>query len=89
MKARVADRFAALVDREYKTLQRVQDYAARLGVSSGHLNVVCNRDLGQSASALIHQRLLLEAKRLLRFNRYFPRLTNWLIARKVKKLYAK
>jgi short-subunit dehydrogenase len=30
-----------------------------------------------------------EAKRLLRFNRYFPRLTNWLIARKVKRLYAK
>ena len=30
-----------------------------------------------------------EAKRLLRFNRFFTRLTNWLIARKVKKLYAK
>ncbi len=30
-----------------------------------------------------------EARRLLRFNRFFPRLTNWLIARKVKKLYAK
>jgi NAD(P)-dependent dehydrogenase (short-subunit alcohol dehydrogenase family) len=30
-----------------------------------------------------------EAKRLLRFNRYFPRLTNWLIARKVKRLYSK
>lgn len=29
-----------------------------------------------------------EARRLLRFNRWFPRLTNWLIARKVKKLYA-
>ncbi|MBA4189617.1 MAG: short chain dehydrogenase [Planctomycetaceae bacterium] len=29
-----------------------------------------------------------EAKRLLTFNRFFPRLTNWLIARKVKKLYA-
>ncbi|VTR94377.1 short-chain dehydrogenase : Oxidoreductase, short-chain dehydrogenase/reductase family protein OS=uncultured planctomycete GN=HGMM_F13D05C11 PE=3 SV=1: adh_short [Gemmata massiliana] len=29
-----------------------------------------------------------EAKRLLRFNRYFPRLTNWLLARKVKKLYS-
>jgi short-subunit dehydrogenase len=28
-----------------------------------------------------------EARRLLRFNRYFPWLTNWLIARKVKKLY--
>ena len=30
-----------------------------------------------------------EARRLLRFNRYFPRLTNWLLARKVKKLYAR
>ena len=29
-----------------------------------------------------------EAKRLLRFNKFFPRLTNWLIARKVKKLYS-
>jgi NAD(P)-dependent dehydrogenase (short-subunit alcohol dehydrogenase family) len=29
-----------------------------------------------------------EARRLLRFNRFFPRLTNWLIARKVKKLYS-
>jgi NAD(P)-dependent dehydrogenase (short-subunit alcohol dehydrogenase family) len=29
-----------------------------------------------------------EARRLLRFNRYFPRLTNWLLARKVKKLYS-
>lgn len=29
-----------------------------------------------------------EARRLLRFNRFFPRLTNWLIARRVKKLYS-
>ena len=31
--------------------------------------------------------VLSEARRLLRFNKFFPRLTNWLIARKVKKLY--
>jgi short-subunit dehydrogenase len=30
-----------------------------------------------------------EARRLLRFNRFFPRLTNWLVARRVKKLYDK
>jgi short-subunit dehydrogenase len=30
-----------------------------------------------------------EARTLLRVNRYFPRLTNWLIARQVKKLYGK
>jgi NAD(P)-dependent dehydrogenase (short-subunit alcohol dehydrogenase family) len=29
-----------------------------------------------------------EARRLLRFNRFFPRLTNWLIARRIKKLYS-
>lgn len=28
-----------------------------------------------------------EARRLIRFNRWFPRLTNWLIACKIKKLY--
>jgi NAD(P)-dependent dehydrogenase (short-subunit alcohol dehydrogenase family) len=28
-----------------------------------------------------------EARWLLRFNRFFPRLTNWLIARKIRKLY--
>ncbi len=28
-----------------------------------------------------------EARRLLKFNKFFPKLTNWLIARKVKKLY--
>jgi short-subunit dehydrogenase len=30
-----------------------------------------------------------EARRLLRFNRFFPRVTNWLIARKVKRLYGR
>ena len=30
-----------------------------------------------------------EARRLLRFNRFFPRLTNWMIARKIRKLYGK
>jgi hypothetical protein len=29
-----------------------------------------------------------EARRLLRFNRYFPKLTNWLLARKIKALYS-
>lgn len=28
-----------------------------------------------------------EARRLLRFNRFFPKLTNWMIARRIRKLY--
>jgi AraC family transcriptional activator of pobA len=63
-----ASRFRAMVDREFRHLHRVQDYAARLGVSPGHLNVLCHEHLGRPASAEIHQRLLLEAKRMLRYS---------------------
>lgn len=63
----VVVRFQAMLDREFRQLHRVRDYAARLGVSSGHLNVLCRTHLGRSASTEIHQRLMLEAKRLLRY----------------------
>ena len=64
----VVERFQTMVDREFKRLHRVRDYAERLGVSPGHLNVLCHQHLGSSASAVIHQRLLLEAKRMLRYS---------------------
>ncbi|HEX6164060.1 MAG TPA: helix-turn-helix domain-containing protein [Vicinamibacterales bacterium] len=63
----VVDRFRSLVEREFRRLHRVQDYAERLGVSPGHLNVLCHAHLARPASAEIHQRLLLEARRLLRY----------------------
>jgi AraC-like DNA-binding protein len=58
-------RFRALIERDFRRRHRVQDYADRLGVSPGHLNVLCQAHLGRPASAEIHQRLLLEARRLL------------------------
>ena len=61
------DRFRSLVEREFRRMHRVQDYAERLGVSPGHLNVLCHAHLARSASDEIHQRLLLEARRLLRY----------------------
>ena len=61
------DRFRSMVERDFRRLHRVGDYAARLDVSPGHLNVLCRAHLGRSASAEIHQRLLLEARRLLRY----------------------
>lgn len=61
------ERFRSLIERDFRRLHRVQDYAARLGVSPGHLNVLCLGQLGQPASAVIHDRLLLEARRLLRY----------------------
>ena len=43
----------------------VCEYAALLGVTPGHLNVLCKRHLGQSASQLITDKLYSEAKRRL------------------------
>lgn len=63
-----AARFRAMVDREFRHLHRARDYAAKLGVSPGHLNVLCQEHFGRPASAEIHQRILLEAKRMLRFS---------------------
>ena len=64
----VITRFQSLIDREFRRQHRVQDYARKLGVSPGHLNVLSHRYLGRSASAAIHQRLLIESKRLLSYS---------------------
>ena len=63
----IVERFQLMLDREFRQLHRVQDYASRLGVSPGHLNLLCRTHAGRSASAEIHQRVLLEARRLLRY----------------------
>jgi AraC family transcriptional activator of pobA len=62
------DRFRTLVERDFRRVHRVRDYADRLRVSPGHLNVLCHSHLGRSASEEVHARLLLEAKRLLRYS---------------------
>jgi AraC-like DNA-binding protein len=61
------DRFRSSIERDFRRLHRVSDYAERLDLSAGHLNVLCHAHLGRSASAEIHQRVLLEARRLLRY----------------------
>jgi AraC family transcriptional activator of pobA len=61
-------KFQAMVERDFRRQHRVQEYARRIGVSPGHLNVLCHRHLGWPAGAAIRQRLLLEAKRLLRYS---------------------
>jgi AraC family transcriptional activator of pobA len=46
-------------------MQRVTDYAALLGVTPEHLTRSVRRATGVAASDVIHQRLVLEAKRSL------------------------
>jgi AraC-like DNA-binding protein len=58
-------RFQALIDERFRRLHRVAEYAGLLGLTPGHLNDLSKAATGQTASALIDARLILEAKRLL------------------------
>ena len=56
-------RFQGLVEAHYREHRPLDWYASQLGLSVAHLNSLCRRFSGQSGLQLIHQRLLLEAKR--------------------------
>lgn len=57
--------FLQLLEQHYREHWPIERYAGRLGVSPPHLNALCRRLCHQSALQVIHQRLLLEAKRCL------------------------
>ena len=57
--------FGALLNQHFRTRRSVRDYAALLHVSANHLNALCRRVLNKTASALIHERVVVEAQRLL------------------------
>jgi AraC family transcriptional activator of pobA len=62
---RLVARYTALLEQEFHSGQGVADYAERLGVTATHLTRCCNLACGRPASALLHDRLLFEARRLL------------------------
>lgn len=59
------DKLRQLIEVEYKRLHDVAAYAALLNISPGHLNDVVKQQSGKTAIVHIHERLILEAKRLL------------------------
>lgn len=58
-------KFTSLIDQHYKTQKQVSFYASELSISANYLNILCKKNLDVSATQLIQQRVLLEAKRLL------------------------
>lgn len=60
--------FLQLVERGYRSSISPADYAAQLHVTASHLNAIVRRTMNRTAGALIRERLLLEAKRLLQFS---------------------
>lgn len=63
----IISNYKNLVERFFKEHHQVQDYSAMLNLTPGHLNRYCKEKTGMTASELILQRILLEAKRLLLF----------------------
>lgn len=58
-------RFNALLEENYTEWRKITDYAERLNLSPNHLSAAIKKITGKTAGELIHQRLILEAKRLL------------------------
>ena len=57
--------FRRLLFREFRRLKKVKDYASLLNVSEKSLNEMVKRNTGKSASTIIYDQIIMEAKRLL------------------------
>ena len=57
--------FTEMVEKDFSTQRSVEGYAAGLDITPAYLNTLARRFTGHSAQGVLHQRLLLEAKRQL------------------------
>ncbi len=67
--ARLVAAYTDLIERDFRSEKGVADYAAALGVTPTHLTRCCNQTCGRSAHALLSDRVLYEARLLLRDTR--------------------
>ncbi|SNR51480.1 MULTISPECIES: AraC family transcriptional regulator [Hymenobacter] len=57
--------FGLLLNQHFRTEKTVRYYAEQLHLTANHLNAICRRILNKTASDLIHERVVAEARRLL------------------------
>ena len=58
-------KFKRLLEDNFLQVHKVIEYASLLNITEKHLNEICKRFNGKTASAMVFDRLVLEAKRLL------------------------
>lgn len=63
------ERFRELLDTHFLDLHKPQDYARLLAMSPNNLSKKCSRYFKKTPSALIQERLIMEAKKLLHLTR--------------------
>lgn len=62
-------RYQRLIERHYREQPSITSMASELGITSTYLNTLCQRLAGTSAQQLLHERVMLEAKRFLTYTR--------------------
>jgi AraC family transcriptional activator of pobA len=62
---RLVARYTALLERDFRSGMGVADFAAALGVTPTHLTRCCNAACGRPASALLQDRRIFEARKML------------------------
>lgn len=58
-------RYKELLDRDFRAEKAMEHYAGLLGISPQRLNKACKQRAGKTASELLHERVVIEAKRFL------------------------
>ncbi len=64
----ITNRFEGLVDKMYVDTKNVSDYAEKLNITPNYLTTTVKKHTGKSAKDIIHERLLLESKSLLKYS---------------------
>jgi len=62
--AQLVQKFMVMLEKEFRTVKSVNEYASQLAVTPNHLNVIVKKHTRRSAGYHIRQRIVLEAKRL-------------------------
>jgi AraC family transcriptional regulator, transcriptional activator of pobA len=57
--------YQELLEENFLVIRSIQEYADLMSVSPKHLNVICKKVFGKTARDVLHERIILETKRLL------------------------
>lgn len=61
-------KYKTLIDEQFSTTKTVANYAAQIGISTKRLNNICKQEAAMTALAVLHERILVEARRMLLFS---------------------
>jgi AraC family transcriptional activator of pobA len=65
LQSEITRNFRKLLEKEFRDIKTVNEYSLLLNITPGHLSETIQKDTGKTAGEFIHERIILEAKRLL------------------------